>query len=1068
MVQRARVVDITQSYIPVDPATFPNTLHGTQLEDSPTTVPTVAPYDGYNFLPTVYGYKSYFGTNTDLGVDALESRCDKILMLQTETLENILVALCEDGIWIKQGETSGEWTHAAEEEIPTEEQRHYNWTWALMGEELFCYRASSPQVWRLSPKANLLIAFADPGSVSISYYDVVQTAGSGVAGTFDQTATYAIRYKNSEGLWTSKWQASSAHTVEDAFSTEAIFDLPEEPVDAFIYKKIGNQWYRTENVTIAADKVSVAEPSPATVWIEVEEDDSEDFRQDFDTPPYTPVAQVPTFLNMAGQQGIFRAGQRLGFWDSENSIAWSTIDDFTDFTPSIQTLAGSAIFGDVVGQIVVILPHGEGFIIYATKSIVWVRKATEATFQWDPKTILSNAGIAYLSQACSSTPDTVHFAWTSAGFYKIEDGREEVLVPGFWDWLSKLNTVVYLDVLEGRYLFISVLDENLIFGNAEFTVHKIPPSKIVIPVEKLKDTIEGWNGDYDGGDLCFTYGSMGNHVDKDAEVAAAAQAAGKPAPRPKSYQPVWTCYFSYSNLDPSEIEWSSTPCGSTDFDGAAWAMSPDRGRVSQTVTQDTTGKIGIQMNLDGPTFVATQLMLWELMDKRREAFLQEVLSRAFFDQKVSQANTPLNPPTFTVTKCDVGVFPKDFSAPYVGYSACSMWVTRYMTSQVDVKAKTTYRASTTPNENVAPLPGSYSLSATSQVIVSGKPSPAAAVPGDAYDVWQEAGGIMHFHYPPNGFSGVAVWGWNCPTGYTASGSTSTSTPPVCVPNQPYTKTETKGCQNVGEVQSTAPTADTGFAVLTHWKYIDVNGDEQIVPATNACNVPGYKPSDDAPNKGNGPGPIPEMPGDKTLCGKPFDPIPIPELDIETSDWPTATITIPGGQFLLQQGSTDPVYPTKVGAFVYDQHLKKWGKFKGAHKVLFDYAPINGSDNNTVPYDRFGIEAGILDGDGKIWLFDEWPADSKIKYGKVGYTRLGFTDLHEVKYQFAAPCSGGILVEASLDGRAIENALSEYATFDSILNGVLYYKKSARWYSISITGNYDIQHLEVRATQGGRR
>ena len=41
---------------------------------------------------------------------------------------------------------------------------------------------------------------------------------------------------------------------------------------------------------------------------------------------YYPEAQEPSFLNMAGQKGIFRAGIRLGFWDSLGSVQarWSS------------------------------------------------------------------------------------------------------------------------------------------------------------------------------------------------------------------------------------------------------------------------------------------------------------------------------------------------------------------------------------------------------------------------------------------------------------------------------------------------------------------------------------------------------------------------------------------------------------------------------------------------------------------------------------------------------------------------------------------------------------------------
>ena len=68
--------------------------------------------------------------------------------------------------------------------------------------------------------------------------------------------------------------------------------------------------------------------------------------------------------------GIFRANGRLGFWDSANSVSWSSLFSFIDFTPSLETLAGFATFNDVLGRIVTIKASGSGFIIYSTK-ISW-------------------------------------------------------------------------------------------------------------------------------------------------------------------------------------------------------------------------------------------------------------------------------------------------------------------------------------------------------------------------------------------------------------------------------------------------------------------------------------------------------------------------------------------------------------------------------------------------------------------------------------------------------------------------------------------------------------------------
>lgn len=59
------------------------------------------PFEGYNFLPTSYGYRSYFGTTSRLDIPPVPARVPvHILSYQSDTFINNLIALCEDGIWV--------------------------------------------------------------------------------------------------------------------------------------------------------------------------------------------------------------------------------------------------------------------------------------------------------------------------------------------------------------------------------------------------------------------------------------------------------------------------------------------------------------------------------------------------------------------------------------------------------------------------------------------------------------------------------------------------------------------------------------------------------------------------------------------------------------------------------------------------------------------------------------------------------------------------------------------------------------------------------------------------------
>lgn len=342
MAQQAKIIDVTRSYVPVDPKSFPQTMHATTQEDHPEERIPVIPYQGWNFLPTAYGYKSFFGLNSNLDVDALTSRCDELFIIQTETLHNILVALCEDGIWTKRGNVGGAWSHDATLSIPAAGS-HKAWSYCVIANVLYCYRQ-----------------------------------------------------------------------------------------EAAAYYKLGtsNNW--------------VAE------------------------------AVIPSILNMAGQIGIFRAGARLGFWDSDDSVAWSSLDDLTDFAPDLSTMAGEAKFNGVVGKIVTVKSEGDGFIIYATKSVVRVVRDFQSTNLWRTDVLLANAGIAYPFEVAVGPNDSTHFALTSIGLFKISAGQLENLIPAVIDYLTKSRQPIAIKFLQGRYLFFEIMDPNLIYGEVKFTQVTIP------------------------------------------------------------------------------------------------------------------------------------------------------------------------------------------------------------------------------------------------------------------------------------------------------------------------------------------------------------------------------------------------------------------------------------------------------------------------------------------------------------------------------------------------------------------------------------------------------------------
>ena len=341
--QRVKPIDLTKSYLPGDPNSYPNTLHYTGNEDNPDPSGPVLMYEGYNFLPTSYGYRSYFGTGSAQDVAALTHPCDEIITFQSETYENAQIAFCSDGLYqAKAGETV--WTKILSlTDDYTTSGTYRQYTWTIIENNLYIYRQGYAKVIKISDSLVL-----------------------------------------------------TEHT--------------------------------------------------------------------------------PSFLNMAGQMGIFRGNGRLCFWDSANSVAWSSALDLFDFTPSIENMVGNSIFLGVLGRIVNIVPHGEGYVIYSTRSIVGVTYSTTGTSVWNASTITGAGGITHPKAVCIGKGNEEHYAYTTVGIVTIghfnalsKNYSIEFIVPELFDYLKESRDPVYLQCHASRYLYFSVINPNYIYGRTSFT-----------------------------------------------------------------------------------------------------------------------------------------------------------------------------------------------------------------------------------------------------------------------------------------------------------------------------------------------------------------------------------------------------------------------------------------------------------------------------------------------------------------------------------------------------------------------------------------------------------------------
>lgn len=942
--QETKFIDVTRTYIPVNPNAFPDSLH---TQEKPEERVPVMAYKGYNFLPTAYGYRSYFGIGQDLGISAIAERVDHVFVYQNNSFENILIALCDSGIWYKAGDVAGAWAQILPLPDFREGVRHFTWTFCIINDALYCYRQNGP-----------------------SYQKFVSSASA---------------------------------------------------------------------------------------------------------PGFTMTSVVPNFLNMAAQQGIFRAGARLGFWDSSDATAWSNLDNFADFTPSIETLANITTFSSVVGRIVTIKSHGDGFMIYGTKSAVYIAENPESLFQWDPSRTLDVAGIAYPHEVVAGVPDTTHYMYSSVGLYQIKNAIAEIIIPEVTDYFKESSGPKYLRFLEGRYLAFQSLDANYINGVPQFSDEEIPATIITFPGANLNLAGAVKNAQTQGGQAyCPIFGGL------------SGGAYNQPEGRDPSvvWRPLYTAYLSSAGEINPDVEWTTNPCSVTNVvTGVPYAMTPSGTPTFNNATTGTAGKrevTGAEAYVDGvwtiERFTQAQLAIWNTQQTQLAAKLSAILGRTHTSTKTYE--NPAEVTSYTATACDIGRYVTAYSGARFGFSKCEFWLTRFAIAAADLKVRKSLRITSVfvPEEIIPPVLVGFkmgaSFSSMAPACTSYYPDPVTAWNTCAMAVFSPPGyggyivsGLpltqsLSGIYPlpqvyTNGTTGHTVVGdYTCPAGYTINGTIGNG----CKKAAYWQVTE----QAVAYIEALsvpiAPTPETGTCKLTSWKDI-VSG--TVIPA-GTC----VAPSEVGNNKGSGP-PI-KAGSDGSLCSQPFPPFIIPGTPPVTVFWPDQSVTIPSGSFFLQDGSAEPLYPTFEGAWIYDTHLKKWGIYKGRHKQLLDYSPINSYGPSSQSYARFGIMGGILAEGGKLYLFDSFPSDSYITYGKVGYYRQGVTSIEEIHISMKQSVDCTVTVETSLEGTNLTTGLSKSESYVAATKIDFYGGYTGRWHNITIAGRFDISYLEFRGIKSGLR
>lgn len=1178
MPQTAKMIDVSRSYIPIDPNTYAANLALSRYQDAPDQASPIVAYDGKNFIPTISGYKSYFGIDRAVQTDSLPSRADHVISFQNAAYQNILVAMCEDGIYIKHGADYGAWVKKVS--VETSGGQYKEWSYCVLADAIYCYRTNDLQYYCIPSK----VASANLEFYPMAPYMHIQTeAGS----QYDPmpVGTYSFKVMGQlKAGWVTALSAASAELTLTTPSSILLW-INEANVTKYSDKYAFIRFYITKGavtkyIDVVATSADIAQVRlTATAWgsaqVVTEVPDEDMLSKPF-TASQPVIGITPSFLNMAGQLGIFSAGTRLGFWDSEDSVSWSSMDDYTDFTPSLTTLAGSAIFSDVAGRIVTIQQLGDGFVIYSTQSIVYVAKEEGQLLLWSPKQ-LAKIGLSYRKQVTPSYYKHEHYAWTGDGLMRVAAGQVELIVPEVLDLMKKHNAPVYPELIDGRYLCLQIMDK-------DFELRRVLSTEITIEGETIAigivDTEEEKEEAIDKA-MQYVYNPFDGY-DRIEEVVEAAHSpvnvvvnnpplqriydwelsvgsADKPSSHnghylyaairadtnchvapmaypgyttqdyvPKDSSPIAAATYYYNGVlitDPAKTSSGVLVYNKytrTIFSNPDIGNSPDRLRhIIPGTAQSRKDKVA--------DFVTMQVELWNRGAARQKEQLQ-----AFMDYVSSlvgyQGSSFANMSNLTDIRVHIDLFSK-----VEAIAAARIRELEALFTPAEANTPTGPFADKVIGYIIAGYsPAELEITATGVALQrritkvqelkivhnKGKQSmPIDVITTRAtMQSWMQVGTPFSGNAPPPYPNGAAIF-----AGYTfaefdayvdadvaATDGSDTPLETITASLQDrndstmgnalsrnasvlvtYTSKSDNSVRqetryylailyNVGDavLMNTASIirgatlvgnfgVDRGEMVLT--KYYDPqSGNEypvNAVPFRGPYLAGTYELDEDAIAPATG------IMGAMTKFNYYNLTVDSVWPNLVPLTWTPLTgyvAQFPDYEFVLQEGSPAPAYPTFYGAYVYDLFLKKWGKLDQEYSLLLNYSAINGQNGQPVSFNAFQMNSGILDTYGAIRLFDDKPSESFIRYGKIGYDRKGFTAAEEVRVGFSSPSTCTVALEPSITGVSIEKNLKDSVSVVSANGATLFANLSARWYNVTISGKYDINYLEFRGHSSGRR
>ena len=138
---------------------------------------------------------------------------------------------------------------------------------------------------------------------------------------------------------------------------------------------------------------------------------------------------VDQVLGIVAVQGYMLA------W-SKSAIAWSSLIDPTDFTPSLVTGAGGGAVQGAKGDIVCCVSHTIGLVIYTNQNAVAAPTSGNARYPFNFRELVASGGIASLNLVSYDANSGNHYAYTTSGMQLISLQQSATTLPELTDFLA--------------------------------------------------------------------------------------------------------------------------------------------------------------------------------------------------------------------------------------------------------------------------------------------------------------------------------------------------------------------------------------------------------------------------------------------------------------------------------------------------------------------------------------------------------------------------------------------------------------------------------------------------------